>query len=195
MNRRMKLFSAAAVLLAWSGVASAHVGHEGATFGNGLAHPFGGLDHLLAMVAVGLLGAKCGLRWRYLLPIGFVAGLGLGGLLGAFHVGLPAVELSISLSVLLFGGLLAVSTRVSPWVLAGIVLVAGIPHGHAHLTEAGAGSIVGYGVGMVLGSALLHAGGLLLGLAIGQAKVLRDRWQWVAGPAIACAGLVLAVTL
>lgn len=195
MNQRLKLFSTAAVLLAWSGVASAHVGHEHATFGNGLLHPFGGLDHLLAMVAVGLLGAKCGMRWRYLLPIGFVGGLALGGLLGALHVALPGVELSIALSVLLFGVLLAFATRVSPWVLAGIVLVAGIPHGYAHLVEAGAGSVFGYGIGMVLGSVLLHTGGLLLGLGIGQAKALRDRWQWVAGPAIACAGLVLAVTL
>jgi urease accessory protein len=191
----MKLFSTAAVLLAWSGVASAHVGHEGATFGNGLAHPFGGLDHLLAMVAVGLLGAHRGGHWRYLLPVGFVAGLGLGGLLSAFEIGLPAVELSIALSVLLLGVLLSLGTRVSPWVLGAVVLIAGLPHGHAHLAEAGSGSLIGYGVGMVLGSALLHAGGLLAGLAIGRAKAMQDRWQWVAGSSLACAGLVLAVLL
>jgi urease accessory protein len=183
------------VLLGVYGVASAHTGHEHATFGNGLLHPFGGLDHLLAMVAVGLLGARQGGRWRYLLPIGFVASLGVGGLLGAYEIGLPGVELSIALSVLLLGVLLSLGTRVSPWVLGAVVLIAGLPHGHAHLAEAGSGSVIAYGIGMVLGSALLHAGGLLAGLAIGRARTLKDRWQWVAGPSIACAGLVLAVML
>lgn len=187
--------ASAGVVLFTAGAALAHEGHEPATFGHGFAHPFGGLDHLLAMVAVGLLAARQGGAWRWALPVGFVGGLGLGGVLGAFHVGLPAVEMSIALSVLLFGLLLSLGTKISPWALLVVVIVAALPHGHAHLTEAGAGSAVAYGVGMVLGSGVLHAGGVLVGLGVGQAVATRDHWHWVAGPGLACAGAVLATLL
>jgi urease accessory protein len=160
---------------------------------NGLAHPFGGLDHLLAMVAVGLMAARQGKHWRWALPLGFVGGLAMGGLLGALHVGFPAVEMSIAVSVLLFGVLLSLGTAVSPWAFLAIVVIAAFPHGHAHLTEAGAGSVLGYGIGMVLGSAILHTGGVLAGIGIAQARAARERWQWVAGPALACAGLALTI--
>lgn len=181
-------------LLLVSGTAFAHEGHDHASLGSGFAHPFGGLDHLLAMVAVGLLGARYGKHWRWVLPLGFVAGLGVGGLLGASGVGLPAVEMSIAISVLLFGVMLSLGTKTPAAAAMAVVLLAGLPHGHAHLAETGGGALLGYGLGMVIGSALLHAGGLLAGLAIQKALPER-RWQRVAGPAFALAGLVLTVGL
>lgn len=194
MNRlSTRTLGAAGLLLVCCGGAFAHEGHAHPTFASGFLHPFHGLDHLLAMVAVGLLGARHAGHWRWRLPLGFVSGLALGGVLGAYHVGLPGVEMSIAVSVLLFGVLLSLGKSVSPWALAGIALFAGIPHGHAHLMEAGVGTTLGYGAGMVLGSALLHGGGLLAGLGIGKAGLLKDRWQWVAGPSIAAAGIALTV--
>lgn len=188
----MRIASFLALLVVATGL-SAHEGHSEASFGHGVAHPFTGLDHLLAMVAVGLLAARHGGIWRWLLPVGFVAGLGLGGVLGAYTIGLPAVEMSIALSVLLLGVLLSFGTRIPAWSLALIVVAAAIPHGHAHLTEAGSGSVLGYGLGMVIGSAILHMGGLLAGLAIAKPLALRKHWQYAVGPGLACAGLALAV--
>lgn len=189
----MRGLSTCVLLCLACGALVAHPGHETASFASGWVHPFGGLDHLIAMLAVGLLGARFAGHWRWALPLGFLAGLALGGGASLFAIALPLVEMSIALSVVLFGLLLSFATRLSPWLALGIIAVAGVPHGHAHLAEAGAGSPFGYGLGMLLGSLVLHLGGLLAGLGMMRGAATRRGWQVVAGPMIAVAGLALCV--
>ncbi|MEW5424975.1 HupE/UreJ family protein [Amorphus sp. 3PC139-8] len=173
--------------------------HTGVTstsgFSAGFGHPLGGLDHMLAMVAVGLLAAALGGRWLWALPATFLAFLVLGGIAGMSNLPLPAVELGIKGSVLVLG-LAVVFGRACPAPLAAaVVAVFAFFHGHAHGTEMPATvGALDYGLGFVLATALLH----LLGIAIGLASGLLPERSGQAvrqagGAAIACLGLVLLV--
>ncbi|MDX5445820.1 MAG: HupE/UreJ family protein, partial [Zoogloeaceae bacterium] len=97
-----RLFSALPLAL-FAGAALAHPGHESASFFSGFGHPIGGADHLLAMLAVGLLAARQAGRARWALPAAFVLTMLAGAGLGAIGVALPAVETGIALSVLVLG--------------------------------------------------------------------------------------------
>ncbi len=141
--------------------AYAHPGHGG--FLAGVAHPFFGLDHLLAMFAVGLLAARLDGNTRSLPPAGFVlAGL-LGAVLGLAGLPLPGLESLIAVSVVALGLLLAQrGDRLTvPWVLA-LVVPWGVFHGNAHALEA-SGSPAMFIAGFVLGTTLLHVTGLWVG--------------------------------
>jgi urease accessory protein len=101
------------------GVALAHTGHEVSGFISGLAHPVGGADHLLAMLAVGLWAARLGGRALWLVPLAFVATMLLGNLLALSGVSLVFTEQGIGLSVVVLGLLLAFAARfVTPVVSA-----------------------------------------------------------------------------
>ncbi|MGQ9368717.1 HupE/UreJ family protein [Azospirillum sp. ST 5-10] len=155
----------AAALLA--APALAHTGHpEGAGFVHGVLHPLGGIDHLLAMVAVGLWAARQGGRAVLLLPAAFVVMLVGGAALGMAGVALPAVEAAIAASVAVLG-LLALLNRRLP-LAAGMALVGAFAvfHGHAHGAEMPAGAdALGYGLGFVAATVLLHAAGVVTALA------------------------------
>ena len=110
-------------LAAASGTALAHPGHDAASFASGFAHPFGGLDHLLAMFAVGLYAARQSGAARWALPAGFVAAMLAGAGVSAAGLVLPAVESGIALSVLVFGLLIAFAARLP--LPASLSLVAG----------------------------------------------------------------------
>lgn len=189
MNR-FATFIAAALLLLAATPASAHVlGAEATGFLSGLRHPVSGLDHVLAMVAVGLWAAQLGSPARWVLPFAFPLVMALGGLVGLLGAPLPGVELGIALSALVLGA--AVLFELRPHVAVAGLLVAlfAVFHGHAHGTELppGADGLL-YSLGFVAATGLLHASGIALGLA--------HRWPMGrvalrgAGAAIAAAGPV-----
>jgi urease accessory protein len=144
-----------------TGVAHAHTGvHADGGFTTGLAHPFLGLDHLLAMVAVGIWAAQVGGRFLPGLPAAFVTFMAVGAALGAAGVPLPHVEGMVALSVLALGCVVGLSARLA-WHWA-IPLVAGFAlfHGHAHGAEMpGFATPWLYFIGFALATGSLHAFG------------------------------------
>ena len=130
-----RLLMTVALLLAPS-VAFAHPGHgEGGSLLAGFIHPFSGIDHLLAMTAVGLFAAHLGGRALWAVPATFVAMMALGGVFGAAGVSLPFAETAIALSVLVFG--FVIFSGMTPPVLTAMALVGTFAafHGHAHGAE------------------------------------------------------------
>ena len=152
--------------------ASAHT--ESGTIGgfvSGFRHPLTGLDHIVAMVAVGLWGAYLGAPAMWLLPVIFPVVMALGGGLGVLGVPLPAVEKCIALSGVILGLAVAFAARPPLWVSAVIVGFFAIFHGHAHGTELPeAANAMTYAVGFVIATGLLHLSGIALGLLV--------RWPW-----------------
>ena len=131
----------------------------------GFAHPFAGFDHLLAMVSVGLWGAFLGRPLIVLLPVIFPAVMAFGGALAIAGVALPPVEIGIAVSVLVLGILIAGAVRAPIWLACGIVAGFAIFHGYAHGEELpSAADPIGYSVGFVLATGLLHLVGIALGL-------------------------------
>lgn len=177
---------AAVMLLA---TAAPALGHEeqGGGLAAGLAHPFGGTDHLLAMFAVGLFAAMRGGRALWALPLAFVSAGGIGFLAGRFGLFLPMTEPMVLASVLALGLIVGAALEVP--LAAGIALVAlfGGFHGQAHAAEAGSQSILAFATGFMIASGVLHAAGLGLGRIAGTAMAR------LAGAASALGGLALAL--
>ena len=147
--------------------ASAHIGHENASLMDGLAHPFG-LDHLLAMVAVGVWSVSAlPTRQAWQGPATFMLALVISAALGASGVTVPFLEHAIALSVVLFGAMLVVATKPVPkaWGL-GLIGAAASLHGLAHGAETPATGFAGYAAGFLLTTAALHLGGVSVGLGI-----------------------------
>ena len=184
--------AAVAVLLA-SNEASAHTGSEHAfSFASGFKHPFTGLDHMLAMVAVGLWAGLNGGRALWVWPVAFVGVMVLGGLLGISGVAVPMVEAGILASVVVLGLLVLAAAQVP--VSAGAILVAAFAllHGHAHGAELpGEAAAATYAAGFAIATAILHAIGIGVAHVAGSANgrlAVRG-----AGALVAVAGIVLAV--
>lgn len=158
--------SALAIALLATTPAFAHSGTGLAGgFLSGFAHPFSGFDHLLAMVSVGLWGAFLGRPLIVALPVVFPTVMAVGGVLGMANVPLPPIELGIALSVLVLGGLIAFAVRAPVWAACLVVGVFAIFHGYAHGKELpSAADPVGYSVGFVFATGLLHVAGIALGL-------------------------------
>jgi urease accessory protein len=146
--------------------AAAHVGTGlPGGFESGFMHPFSGIDHLLAMVSVGLWGAFLGRPLIYVLPVIFPAMMVAGAIMGMFLVPLPPVEIGIALSVLVLGGCIAQSVKTPVWAACVVVAVFAVFHGYAHGRELpSAADPVAYSVGFVLATGLLHVSGICLGL-------------------------------
>ncbi len=166
----MKLFSKCltAVTLASTALAAqAHTGHGTHSLMEGLVHPFG-LDHLLAMVAVGVWSVSAlpqGKAWQG--PTTFLLALVFSAVLGAAGFTVPYLEHAISLSVVLFGLMLIVATRPMPPVIGlGLIAVASSLHGLAHGSETPASGFAGYAIGFLLTTAVLHLSGVGVGLAL-----------------------------
>jgi urease accessory protein len=154
----------------------------------GLSHPVSGLDHVLAMVAVGLWGAVLGPPAIWVLPVAFPLVMALGGLLGLLGIPVPGVEVGIAISAIVLGAMVLAEVRPPLWLAALIVACFAVFHGHAHGRELPAGaSALLYSLGFVAATGLLHAAGIVLGLA--------HRWSAgrqalrVAGGGVALAGL------
>lgn len=182
----------AALLTLAAGPALAHTGVGTASgFAAGFAHPVGGLDHVLAMVAVGILAAQQGGRALWLVPAAFVGMMIVGGALGVASVPVPFVELGIVGSVVVLGAVIAVGRRLPVALAMALAGLFAVFHGHAHGTEMPlAASGLAYGAGFVLATAMLHAAGI--GLGIGAMKAARPLAFRLGGGAIALAGLALA---
>jgi urease accessory protein len=151
--------------LLFSNPAAAHMGTGlPGGFVSGFKHPFSGIDHLLAMISVGLWGAFLGRPLIYALPVVFPAMMVVGATMGMFVVPLPPVELGIALSVVVLGGCIALSVRAPVWAASIIVAVFAVFHGYAHGKELpSAADPVSYSAGFVLATGLLHVAGICLG--------------------------------
>ena len=188
-----RLILIAAVLFA-STAAQAHVGvGDTSGFDHGFMHPFGGIDHILAMVAVGLFAAHLGGRALYLVPLSFVGMMVVGGALGMAGLHLPYVEVGIGLSVVVLGIAVAFGLNMPTAVAMVLVGFFAIFHGHSHGTEMPeTASGFEYGAGFILATAALHVLGIGLGVLIGKASEARGRriLQTVGG-AMAMAGVAI----
>lgn len=173
----------------WMGlpcVASAHV-EPGAAIGfaSGFLHPWSGLDHVLAMIAVGLWGAQLGEPAIWALPITFPLVMALGATMALAGLALPGVEIGIPLSAILLGAMVASRSRPKVPVAAALVGFFAIFHGHAHGTELPPGqSGMVYSAGFVIATGVLHGVGIAIGLV----------HRWRAGQlAIRCVGALIAI--
>ena len=179
-------------LLLLAGVAEAHPSASHVSgFVAGFSHPLGGLDHLLAMVAVGLWATQVGGRAIWLVPAAFVGTMAVAGVLAMGGSVIPFVEQGIAASVLLLGLLIATALRLPTPAAVLLVGIFAAFHGIAHGVELPEASApLGYAAGFVIATALLHGLGIALGLA--AAPRLGVRLVQAAGAAIALAGVVLA---
>lgn len=153
-------------IVAWAHVDSGQAGG----FLSGLSHPISGLDHVLAMIAVGLWGAQLGAPAIWLLPIAFPMMMAFGGMLGLMSIPVPGIEIGIALSAIILGALILGETKMP---LPGALLVVAffaVFHGHAHGTELEQGqNAMLYSLGFVICTGLLHGVGITMGLV--------HRWQ------------------
>lgn len=150
--------------------AAAHPGHGAHSgFVSGFFHPILGLDHVIAMLAVGLWAGRLGGAAVWALPMVFPLVMALGAVLATMGVALPAVEAGIALSAVVLGLIIAVAFRAPVAVAAAIVGGFAVFHGHAHGTELPSGvAVSGYGLGFLAGTGLLHLAGIgLAGLMRG----------------------------
>jgi urease accessory protein len=162
--------AAAAPLALVPAIASAHPGHDAADLVHGFMHPLGGIDHILAMVAVGLLAARMGGRALWLVPASFVLTMAVAGLVGMTGVSVTGAEAGTALSVLALGAMIAFGVRLPVAAAMGLVGFFAVFHGYAHGAEMPAtASGLAFAAGFVVATALLHGLGIALGLAIGQA--------------------------
>lgn len=191
---RFLAFSSALALL--PAVASAHPGHDGGhdlswDFSGGFAHPVLGLDHLLAMIAVGVWAAQLGSRARWLVPATFVGVMTLAAALGRQGVAPAGLEQMIAASLLAFGLMIAMAKRLPLAAGLGLTALFAAFHGFAHGAEIPASSgALSYGLGFVAATVLLHAAGL----ALGQLTARRSSWfAKTAGAAVAAVGAVMLV--
>jgi urease accessory protein len=190
MRRHHQIAAIAALAVLAASPVLAHPGHGPATFVTGLAHPFSGLDHMLAMIAVGLWAASQGGRARWAWPCGFVAAMLAGYGLGLTHPGLPVVEPAILASIVILGALVAASVRAPFAVGLGLIGVFGLCHGYAHGAEAPAGGGLGFPLGFAISTATLHLIGL--GLGVAAQRLNRPGLVRFLGAGVVAGGIALA---
>jgi urease accessory protein len=184
------------------GVATPALAHTGTGIAGGFAagalHPVSGLDHLLAMVAVGIWGAFLRAPLIWALPVAFPLIMVVGGVLGIAGVALPGVEIGIALSVIVLGVAILCAWRAPRYVALAIVSVFAIFHGHAHGTELpSAAAPSAYAMGFVISTGLLHLSGVAIGTldrvpkgsqvlrAIGAVIALLGVWILLGQPGLA----------
>ena len=186
-----KLISGLALFALTPFLAQAHiVPGEANGFTSGLNHPLHGLDHILAMVAVGLWAAQLGGRSLWLVPAAFVSLMTVGGALGMLGVHVPLVEAGILVSVLALGILIAAKARLPLILSMAVVGLFAIFHGHAHGTEIPmAASGFSYAIGFVFATAALHTCGIGLGL-LAQRRLAAPALRF-AGVGITLAGICM----
>jgi len=193
IRRFLLAIGAFAISISLPAIAQAHVGH-GDTIGfmHGLEHPIGGLDHILAMVAVGLWAAQLGGHAVWSVPLTFVGVMALGGVLGITGLTIPFVEQGIIASDLLLGGLVLMATRLPLVSSIGIVGLLAIFHGYAHGAEMPKEAIAfQYAAGFMVATAALHLSGV--GVAILMNKVLEERLVRLAGGGILLGGVYVLI--
>jgi len=170
----------ALLLIAVPTAAFAHTGHgDTSGFLHGFMHPVGGIDHILAMVAVGVFAYVLGGRALWLVPLSFVAMMAVGFLLGVGQIDVPFVELGIALSSVVIGGAAALGRPMPVLAASALVGVFAIFHGHAHGAEMPVdASGFEYAAGFIVATALLHLAGIAA--AMGVAKLVGKYGKTVA---------------
>jgi urease accessory protein len=174
---------------AHTGLGDAHV-HG---FAHGFWHPLSGLDHVLAMVTVGIFAWQLGGRAIWLVPSTFILVMTAGGCLGMAGIPLPFAEIGIAASIVALGAIVALRVKAPVAVAMAIVGVFAIFHGYAHGAEMPAGAAAAaYAAGFMLATALLHVGGIAFGFLVGRIgeSVGRHVCQ-VGGALVALAGVAL----
>ncbi len=174
------------LLLVLPSTASAHSESGGiGGFISGFKHPLTGLDHVVAMVAVGLWGAFLGGRAMWTLPVVFPMVMAFGGAAGVLGIPLPGVETGIALSGIVLGLMVCLAAKPPLWVAIVIVGIFAIFHGHAHGTELpSAANPITFAVGFVVSTGLLHLAGIAFGLLV--------KWPW-GRFAVRTGGVVIAL--
>ncbi len=191
LNSALKFFQLPVLIIVLLLIPSLALAHTGIGLHNGwlhgFTHPLSGLDHVLAMIAVGLWAAQMGSRIIWLIPLIFVAVMGLGGLLGIITLPMAFAEYGIMLSLLVLGALLACRKHLP--LSASIILVGlfALSHGYAHGSEMPQSiSIFSYATGFMLATMLLHLCGI--GLALMARNFASVNWIRFSGIMIACYG-------
>ena len=189
MGNTTTRFLTAILLFGTSSMALAHPGHDLSGFSAGLMHPFSGLDHLLAMVAVGLWAAQSGGHRIWLLPATFMAMLAAGAGIAMHWQSLPMVDAGIAVSVLALGLLIALSLQLPVMFSVAITALFGLLHGYAHGLELpGSAAPLEYALGFLAATAALHFSGITLGITTRRHYALLSR---IIGSAIAISGAFL----
>jgi len=160
----------------------------------GFAHPFGGIDHLLAMLAVGMWGALLGMPALWMLPIAFPMLMAVGGVAGILGMPLPSIELGIALSVIVLGAVILFAVRPPLWGSLLIVSFFALFHGYAHGIELPQQTDpLGYSLGFVVATGLIHIAGILIGFVTRLPHgVMLMR---ICGGVFSAAGIYLLVSL
>jgi len=173
--------------LAHAGVSAVH------GFMHGFGHPLGGLDHVLAMVAVGIFASQLGGRALWLVPATFVLVMAAAGAAGKAGITVPLVELGIALSVVILGAMVALRIKAPVAIATGVVGFFAVFHGYAHGAEMPQNAgVAAYGLGFMAATALLHATGIGVGVLIGRIGERSGATAaCVAGCLIAAAGVGL----
>ena len=161
-----------AFAMQFSQVAEAHIRKgEASGFLSGVRHPISGLDHVLAMIAVGLWGAQLGVPAIWVLPVAFPMVMAIGGVIALLGIPLPGTEYGIAASMILLGGVVLLELKPPLWVAALLISFFAIFHGHAHGTELPPGQDgLLYSMGFVCATGCLHGVGVSIGLV--------HRWTW-----------------
>jgi urease accessory protein len=184
----------AALLVTTPTLAVAHPGGQIHDLWHGFAHPLTGLDHLIAMLAIGVFAAQLGGRARWLVPVTFITVMALATAAGMLGLTIPHVETGIALSVLLLGAAIAFSVNVSLPLAMSIAGSFAIFHGYAHGVETpAAASGVLFGLGLIVATALINALGVAFGLLIGQATSGRQIAQLAGGAAVVVGAVLLVI--
>jgi urease accessory protein len=187
----------AAVLMLAPATAFAHTGAGYAQgfyahgFADGFAHPLGGVDHILAMVTVGILAWQLGGRAIWLVPASFVSLMAIGGAFGIAGEALPWVELGIAASVIVLGTMVALEVKATLAMATAMVGLFAIFHGYAHGSEMPLDASGGaYAAGFIPATALLHVAGIALGFLIGRIGDAYGRLAYqLSGGLVALAGV------
>lgn len=167
-NSAIRTLAIAAALLPTAAFAHTGVG-ETSGFMHGFEHPVSGLDHILAMVLVGIFAFQLGRRALWLVPVTFVLAMAGGGALGIARIDVPFVEIGIALSVVVFGLIVALGVKAPVAIAMAVVGLFAIFHGHAHGAEMpeDTGGFA-YAAGFMIATALLHIVGIGIGVLIGK---------------------------
>jgi urease accessory protein len=174
-------------LLVGASPALAHTGGQLGGLTSGLLHPVTGLDHVVAMVAVGLWGGILGAPAIWMLPVVFPLVMAVGGAAGVAGVPLPGIEAGIALSGVVLGLMVVLAARPPLWAAVALIGAFAVFHGHAHGAELPQSAVPAiYAVGFVIATGLLHLGGIAMG-ALGKWR-LGQVVVRVTGAAIALAG-------
>jgi len=193
MKRSVSISTRTAILAFAVLTPSLALAHNGGNhvrgFLSGLEHPLLGLDHLLAMVAVGIIAARSAGRGGVIVPLSFVSTMVVGAIFGMAGIGLPYLETGIALSLVAFGAMVSLAKPLPLAVATALATLFGVFHGNAHgfeIPESVGG--IAYAAGFVFGTSALHAVGALSALKLA-------RWPdaiHAAGIATSLAGMILA---